>query len=79
MGCASARVKAPVIIVVARVVTAPLRRAWPLTLPAVAVVVVKHLAMDREFILPVDFEDLSEGALPRVALLSIMIHGGGGE
>jgi hypothetical protein len=43
------------------------------------VVVVERLATNKEFILPVGFGDLGEGALLRVAMLSVTIHGGGGE
>jgi hypothetical protein len=66
---------AMVVVVVAGIVTAPLRGTRPLTLPTAPVVIVEHLAAEREFVLSVSLGDLGEGALPGVPLIPITVHG----
>jgi hypothetical protein len=66
---------APVVVLGAGVVAAPLRGMRPLALPAAAIVIVERPATDRELVLSVGLGDLGEGALARIAVVMVVIHG----
>jgi hypothetical protein len=67
--------RAPVVVMGAGVIAAPLRGTRPLALPAAAVVIVERPTANRELVLSLGLGNLGEGAFPRVALVSITIHG----
>jgi hypothetical protein len=75
---AGSSLKPLVIITVARLIHAPRRGTRALTFPAVAVVIVlQGLAVHRELVLPIHLRDLRERALPDVAVVTVVLHGGG--
>jgi hypothetical protein len=68
-------VRAAEVVVEARILPAPRRRVRPLTLPAATIFAIEGLAAHRELVLPIRLGELSEGALPGVARLTITVHG----
>jgi hypothetical protein len=73
--CAGPSLLASVVFMRAGVVAAPLRGTRPLAFPTAAIVVVERPASDLELVLSVGLGGLGEGALARVAKVTVAIHG----